>query len=111
VPVDMRSSVSPRSGLLHTESPLVATYRCDISHTSFLSVSPHTGDAANIYLQQEAYSMTACYVKLIVGARGFQSPKRKTDLFSIDRGNETALFDPVDKGRIDNPIRIGLFGL
>ena len=32
VPVDIRRSVSPWSALLQTESPLVATYRCDISN-------------------------------------------------------------------------------
>jgi hypothetical protein len=51
--------------------------------------------------------MTTCYVKPIV----FESPNRKGDLFPIERGDETALFDPLDKGRIDNPTRTGLFGL
>ena len=56
--------------------------------------------------------MNACYVKPIVGSVLLLSRRDGNNaLFSIECSDETALFDPLDKGWIDNPIRIGLLRL
>ena len=52
VPVDIRRSVSPRSLLLHTESPLVATYRCDISHSLLRAPRLIRRSTPNPYVRQ-----------------------------------------------------------
>ena len=53
VPVDIRRSVSPRSLLLHTESPLVATYRCDISHSLLQRSAAHPAEYTKSLCQTE----------------------------------------------------------
>jgi len=44
-----------------------------------------------------------------LGCRFWAAETAGAHLFSIERGDETALFDPLDEGWINNPIRIGLF--